>query len=68
MKTTELIAYALGAGLAAALSIVVLCSAAFGFWLPNWTPSHTAGIGVFATLTGIIAANAFLRRLIRARR
>jgi hypothetical protein len=68
MKITELIAYALGAALAAALTILVVCGAAFGFWLPNWTQRYASAIGVIATLTGIITANTFLRRLLRAER
>jgi hypothetical protein len=68
MKTTALIVYAMGAGLAAALTILVLCGALLGFWLPDWPQSRVEAVGVTATLVGIIAANAFLRRLTRAER
>ena len=66
MKTLELLGYAVGAALAAALTVVLLGGAAFGFWPLNWTQGQAAAVGVAATTAGIVTANVFLRTLTRA--
>jgi hypothetical protein len=65
MPTLQLVSYALASALAAAFAVLLFGAAAFGFWLPAWTAQQGAALGIAATVAGIVAANAFLTRLLR---
>ncbi len=68
MKTTELVAYALGSAVSAALVIMLIGGAAFGFRMLDWTHAQTAAIGVAATIAGVLTANVLLAKLGQAGR
>jgi hypothetical protein len=68
MNALELLSYALGSALAAALIVALLGGALFGFWMVQWTQAQSAAVGLAATITGIGTANIFLRKLVHARR
>jgi hypothetical protein len=67
MRTIELVACALGAALSAALVVVLLAGAAFGYRMFEWTHSQSAAVGVAATAAGVVTANAFLAKLTRVK-
>jgi hypothetical protein len=68
MNTLQLLAYALGSALPAALIVALVGGVAFGFWPLEWTREQAAAVGLTATIAGIVTANAFLRKLMRANR
>ena len=68
MKTVELVSYALGSALSAALVIVLLGGAALGFRVLEWTHAQTAAIGVAATVAGVVTANVLLTKLTHGKR
>jgi hypothetical protein len=65
VKTVELLAYATGSAVSAALVVMLIGGAAFGFRVLEWTHAQSAAVGVAATIAGVLAANRILANLTR---